>query len=215
MSDPEAETEAHRRPGPFPGSENVSWPNSRICLEWVGSLEERRTQGGSSLAGKTSNSTKEKLVVGWREIAALPDWRIPSILAKIDTGARTSALHVEHLVELDDGRLRFDVVIHEQPGRKVKTVEAQAVRWSKVRPSSGERQVRPVIRTRLRLGDWEREVEVSLVQRRGMLCRMLIGRTAMHGLVVDPKRRYLVSQAPSPTKHPRTPPTMPPHTELS
>ncbi|MEO1369798.1 MAG: RimK/LysX family protein, partial [Acidobacteriota bacterium] len=118
-------------------------------------------------------------------------------LAKIDTGTRTSALHVEHLEVLDDGRLRFDAVVRERPKRHLVQVVAELVRWSRVRPSTGRPQVRPVVRTVLGVGEWTREVEISLVRRRGMLCRMLIGRTAMEGLTVDPTGRYLASEPPT------------------
>lgn len=151
-------------------------------------------------ASKTQKEPSPFQVVGWREMAALPDWGIPHILAKVDTGARTSAVHVETLEELGDDRIRFDVVVREQPKHIVQTVEADVVRWSKVRPSFGDGHVRPVVRTRLQLGPWERVVEIGLVRRSGMLCRMLIGREAMQGLLVDPHRRYALTDSPTTLK---------------
>ncbi len=56
----------------------------------------------------------------------------------------------------------------------------------KGRPSAGRTQRRPVVRTLVKIGDWEREIELSLVCREGMLCRMLLGRRALDGLLVDP-----------------------------
>lgn len=137
-----------------------------------------------------------KTIVGWREHVALPDWGIDHIQAKVDTGARTSAVHVSNIEELEGGMLRFEVVIHEKPEIESVMVEAPAVRLSKVRPSSGKLQQRPVVRTTLLIGDVEREIELSLVSRKGMLCRMLLGRQAMEGILVDPFERYLVSEKP-------------------
>jgi len=132
------------------------------------------------------------IVVGWREFIDLPEWGIRSVRAKIDTGARTSAIHVAHLEDLGDGRVRFEVVARERPERRTHWVEAEVVRESVVKPSSGERQARPVVRTRIRIGDREHDAELSLVCREGMLCRMLVGRTALEGtFIVDPGRTHV------------------------
>lgn len=129
-------------------------------------------------------------VIGWREYVALPDWGIPAIKAKIDTGARTSALHVENIRRLPGDRVRFDAVLsHRRPERRV-PVTADIVRMSRVRPSTGHVQERFVVATRVRLGRRVRRIELSLVCRANMLCRMLIGRTALDGFVIDPTRDY-------------------------
>jgi len=146
-------------------------------------------------------TTDNKTTVGWRERVALPEWGIPRLRAKIDTGARTSAIHVAQIEELDNGHIRFEVVIRERPEHKTVWVDAvPVVRESTVKPSSGKRQQRPVVSTTMVLGGVEREVELSLVCRKGMLCRMLVGRTALDGaFVVDPSGKYLTSK-PNKTK---------------
>ncbi|MEZ6242710.1 MAG: RimK/LysX family protein [Phycisphaerales bacterium] len=125
-------------------------------------------------------------VIGWREWVAMPEWGIGRVRAKVDTGARTSAIHVSKIERLEGGRLRFEVVTREKPHRRVVTVEGDHVRDARVRPSSGELQPRPVVRTLVRIGGWEREIEMGLVCREGMLCRMLLGRRAVKGLMVNP-----------------------------
>jgi len=146
--------------------------------------------------------TKEPVVVGWREYVALPDWGIPRLKAKIDTGARTSAIHVGALEELPDGRVRFEVVVRESPKLRTTLVEATPVRRTTIKPSSGVRQQRLVFRTRMEIGPITREIELSLVSRKGMLCRMLVGRRALPAYVlVSPVRKYLHSDAPG--KRPR------------
>ena len=136
-----------------------------------------------------------KAVVGWREYVALPDWGIDRVKVKVDTGARTSAIHVAEFDELADGTARFEVVVSETPTLRTILVEAPLVREAVVKPSSGKRQRRPVVKTMMRLGGVEKEIEITLVSRKGMLCRMLLGRTALEGdFVVDPSRKYLLSQ---------------------
>ena len=133
-------------------------------------------------------------IIGWRERVDLPEWGIKRIKTKIDTGARTSAVDVSEIQELGDGRIRFKVVARVRPKRKVKWVVASPVRVSTVKPSHGEAQTRYVCETALRVGVHEHRIEISLVCRKGMLCRMLLGRTAMAGqFVVDPEKRYLMT----------------------
>lgn len=134
------------------------------------------------------------LVIGWREYIDLPEWGVTRMRAKIDTGARTSAIHVEDIEELPDGRMRFDVIVSEKPLKTV-TVEARPVRRSTVKPSSGQRQKRYVFRTTIVIGPLEHEIELSLVSRESMLDRILVGRKALPPeVLVNPHRTYRVSR---------------------
>ena len=129
---------------------------------------------------------------GWREWADLPEWGIARVRAKLDTGARTSALHVTDLEELGDGRVSFDVLPRRRSDRRVRVV-TDVVRQTRVRSSNGTSSTRFVVRTRLRLGPVEREIELTLVDRGAMLHRLLVGRSGLAGIVVDPSRRYVLS----------------------
>jgi hypothetical protein len=132
--------------------------------------------------------------IGWREFVALPDWGIPRIKAKADTGARTSALDVVDLDIREDGQVTFHVVVRESPRLKLVEVVAPVIRMASVKPRPGEVEVRPVVRTRMVLGGMERVIEVSLLRREGMLCRMLLGRKALADtFLVDPGSKYLLS----------------------
>ena len=144
----------------------------------------------------------DKITIGWREQVAFPDWGIKRVRAKIDTGARTSAIHVAQIEELDNGHIRFEVVVRERPSRKTIWIDTErVVRESTVKPSSGDLQQRPVVKTRIILGGVERKIELSLVCRAGMLCRMLIGRTALEGaFLVDSSRKYITGKAVKKTK---------------
>jgi len=132
-------------------------------------------------------------VIGWRERVDLPEWGLRRVRAKTDTGARTSAIDVAELEELDDEHIRFKVVYRHDPERVTDWINARQVRKSTVRPSHGESHERHVCLTTIKIGPVEREIEISLVSRRGMLCRMLLGRRSLGGLLVDPSRAYVLT----------------------
>ncbi len=131
-------------------------------------------------------SSNQPVRIGWRERVDLPDWGLRRVRAKIDTGARTSVIDVASLEHIGGDRVRFEVVYREHPRRLTRWIEADAVRMSVVKNTGGEAQERIVCRTRVRMGPVERTIDISLVARPGMLCRMLIGRRALAGFVVDP-----------------------------
>ncbi|MFK7759673.1 MAG: ATP-dependent zinc protease [Phycisphaerales bacterium] len=139
-----------------------------------------------------SSDTPQPIIAGWRERANLPDWRIRNVRAKLDTGAKTSAIDVAQYEFIDDTHVRFEIVYREKPTRKTKWVTAEYLRTSKVKPSSGETQERVVCLTTIELGGQSFKIEVSLVCRKGMLCRMLIGRSALRNrFLVDSAHKYL------------------------
>jgi hypothetical protein len=141
-------------------------------------------------------SPKLKIVVGWRESVALPDWHIPKLRAKIDTGAKTSALDVDQIELLDDNRVRFDVVLSNLHRRRRKWITADIVRSTVVRSSNGSRETRYVVATTLELGGLKRLAEFTLVRREDMLCRMLIGRSALaKHYLVNVARTYITRPA--------------------
>lgn len=133
-------------------------------------------------------------VVGRRERVGLPEWGIRSLIAKVDTGARTSAIHVENVRRLDEGRIHFEIVTDVDDASKNIPVETRVIRDARVKPSSGRAQERPVVETLIQIGAIERRIEITLVSRRHMLCRMLLGRRALEGAaLVDVSRRYVQS----------------------
>jgi hypothetical protein len=136
-------------------------------------------------------------LIGWNELVDLPDWDIEGLRAKIDTGARTSALHVDSLEVLDDDHIAFDVVLHRHKTDRRIRVEAAISRRGRVRASTGHYTTRYFVRTLMRIGPVEREIEVSLVARENMIFRMLIGRTALSGaFLVDPAHRRVLTPKP-------------------
>jgi hypothetical protein len=142
----------------------------------------------------------EKVTIGWREWVALPGLGIDRIKAKVDTGARTSALHGFEIEELGDGevqRVRFRIHPVQKDNSTEIQCEADVVDRRVVRDSGGHQELRWVIRTDIRIGDQTWPAEFTLTSRDDMLFRMLLGRTAMKGrAVVDPARSYLMGKHP-------------------
>jgi len=138
--------------------------------------------------------------IGWSEYVDLPQWEITGLRAKVDTGARTSALHVENVEMLPHGRVRFEVVLHRRKRDRRVSVATRIHRRGRVRSSSGHYDTRIFVKTALRIGAVEREVELSLVDREKMLFRMLLGRTALAGaFLVDVTHDRLLGRTPRST----------------
>ncbi|MEM7481773.1 MAG: RimK/LysX family protein [Acidobacteriota bacterium] len=132
--------------------------------------------------------------IGWLERVALPLWGIPGIRAKSDTGARSSAIDVANLVELPGGRVSFEVILDRRTPEDHRVVEASIVRKARVRSSNGQAHDRLFVRTEMEIGSHRVEVELGLVRRPKLVCRMLLGRRALEGhFLVDAGRSYLIS----------------------
>lgn len=140
----------------------------------------------------TQRRTETPVLIGWNEYVDLPEWGVSKLRAKVDTGARTSALHVENLRELASGRAAFDVVLDRRKSHRRVHVIARIRRRAKVRSSTGHYETRIFVATRLRLGPVERDIEVSLVSREQMIFRMLLGREALGPpFLIDAHRRAI------------------------
>lgn len=139
----------------------------------------------------------ELTTIGWRERISLPDFGLSRIRAKIDTGAQTSSLHASRprFTQQDDGEwITFELYPRRRSRKDSVHVSAKVVdrRW--VRSSNGQREFRPVISTKLELGDEEWEVEFTLTNRDKMSYRMILGRSALRGrFIVDSGLSYLLS----------------------
>jgi hypothetical protein len=138
---------------------------------------------------------QNKTIIGWREWLALPDLGIRAIKAKIDTGARSSALHTVGLEPLEkNGILKVKFGVHPLQRRKDIEVNcvADVVDRRRVTSSDGQSERRYVIRTTVAIGELEWQIELTLTDRKSMRFRMLLGRAAISDfLLVDPAKAYL------------------------
>lgn len=150
---------------------------------------------------KTANSAAKKkqrtitipdTVIGRVERVDLPEWKVAGLKAKVDTGARTSSIHVEELRVLTRKRVRFAVVLQDGDRR---WVEAPISRVGRVRSSNGHMESRYFVVTELKLGPITKDVEVSLTARSDMTYRMLLGRLALDGdFIVDVSHRFIANR---------------------
>jgi ribosomal protein S6--L-glutamate ligase len=143
----------------------------------------------------TADPPAAPFILGWEEWVALPELGLPAIKVKVDTGARTSALHA-YAVELIGPprarKVRFGV--HPLQRRRDVAIEctARLIDRREVRSSSGEREQRWVIETDIAIGGRQWPIEITLANRNMMTYRMLLGRQAIQeGMLVDPSASFL------------------------
>lgn len=148
----------------------------------------------------TGSEDSEQLALGWREWVTLPEWDIAYMKAKIDSGARTSALHavnVEWFVKGDQPWVRFVTFPWQDSTDDELAIEAQVIATREIKSSSAEVELRPVVNALLMLAGVQRQIEVTLTDRTEMRFRMLIGREALReNYVIDTGSSYVAGRPP-------------------
>ena len=141
---------------------------------------------------------QNKVILGSEEWCSFPDLNIPTIKARVDSGAKTSALHAINIapfIKNDSNWVKFDINPIQNNNKTVIHCEAPLVDNRIAKSSSGYREQRYVIQTLLKIGDDTWNIEMTLTNRDSMGFRMLLGREAMSGRVlVDPEQKYLLGQ---------------------
>lgn len=150
---------------------------------------------------KTARKTRSPrsprpVVVGWKEYVDFPDWDLKNIKAKIDTGARTSAVHVEEYALYDEAGKRTMAELHlaldRRRPRRLTVVRTPILRMVLVKDSGGHVQCRPLVATRLLLGGVRKMVLFTVTNRSSMLFRVLLGRRALSSrFIVDVSKKYV------------------------
>jgi ribosomal protein S6--L-glutamate ligase len=139
-----------------------------------------------------------KIILGSEEWCSFPELGIPAIKARVDSGAKTSALHAINISPyIKDGEnwVKFDINPIQNNLKTVIHCEARLVDKRIVKSSSGFREQRFVIQTNLAIGESIWPIEMTLTNRDSMGFRMLLGREAMSGrILVDPEQKYLLGQ---------------------
>lgn len=134
-------------------------------------------------------------IVGWREYVSLPRLKLINLKAKVDTGARTSALHAFALEEFHQSgqrKIRFAIHPLHRDNKKIIWCTSSILDRRRVSDSGGHRELRYVIVTDIVIGSQRFPIEVTLTNRDNMLFRMLIGRQALKNkFLVNPTKSYL------------------------
>lgn len=191
-------------------------PGGRLILHWAhgtsptgassptvnGLRHPPSTPSGLSTMPKSEKTQPRKrrsrqppTVIGWREWVTLPEMAPIPVKAKVDTGARTSALHAFGLRVIDGGDTQmasFELHPAQRSAADAVRIECPITALRKVRSSNGKVETRPVIRTPVTLGGQSWTIEVTLTSRDAMGFRMLLGRSALRRrFIVDPGRSFL------------------------
>lgn len=153
------------------------------------------------ISEKTPNIMKPKKkypIIGWREWVALPKLSIPKIKAKIDTGARTSALHAFALKPFEENgqkKIHFDIHPLQHNTAEVIRCTADVVDRRSVTDSGGHEEERYVIETLITIAGQTWSIEITLTERENMLFRMLLGRSALRKrFIVNPARSFVTTR---------------------
>ncbi len=134
---------------------------------------------------------KDLVAIGWREWVSFPELGIETIKAKIDTGARTSALHASNIrISKRTNEVTFTIHPAQRHRNPVINATAELVEERLIKSSNGETTQRPVIKTKLKIGKKSYFIELTLLNRDLMGFRLLLGRCAL-------KKRFLVDSGES------------------
>lgn len=148
----------------------------------------------------TMGQEQTKAIIGWRETISLPDLKLVDVLAKIDTGARTTALHATGIKELMVNEAPWvEFYPNHQTLGNTHPVVAPVLHRRDITNTSGVPETRLVIATLLCIGDRKCRIEVSLTNRSGMKFPVILGRSAIRqlGLNVNPSRSWLQTNKPA------------------
>ena len=142
--------------------------------------------------------SQNKVILGSEEWCSFPELGIPTIKARVDSGAKTSALHAVNIapfIKNETNWVKFDINPIQNNQKTVIHCEAPLIDKRIVKSSSGFREQRYVIQTTIEIGDSKWAIEMTLTNRDSMGFRMLLGREAMSGrILVDPEQQYLLGQ---------------------
>jgi hypothetical protein len=130
-------------------------------------------------------------LIGWRERVRLPELALGTLIAKVDTGARSAALHAEEIV-IHGNRVRFVVPVNGKNHHH----DLPLAGHRRVKNSSGRTESRAVIETAIAIGDEQWQAEVTLTNRRDMGVPMLMGRATIRGrYAVHPGKAFILSRS--------------------
>jgi len=135
----------------------------------------------------------EQQFIGWREFVTLPKLNLSDIKAKIDTGAKTSAIHAEEIEFITLRSKKYVKFIFVSENGKRHRLKAPFIEERRIKSSTGQETIRPIIKVKMQLGQLEYEIELSLINRDLMGFKMLIGRDALKNkFLINPSKSFLL-----------------------
>lgn len=145
----------------------------------------------------------EKITVGCLEECCLPDLSVDNLLVRIDTGAKTSALHVDNVqrfTKQNKPYVRFELHPNVYNIDELVQCELPLIDIRRIKSSNGDVDERYIVQTQFMLAGQQWPIEVSLSNREDMNYLMLLGRQGMSGRVlVDPSETFIASTQSSET----------------
>jgi hypothetical protein len=132
-----------------------------------------------------------KSTIGWKEYVSFPSWGLKNIRAKMDTGAHGSALDVTMLQKLPNNKVRFKIALAPNHQRSSKEITCKIAQEKKVKSSNGKVQLRITVKTKLLIESKLQTITISLVNRKTMRRRVLIGRKHLSHFLINPCKTYL------------------------
>ncbi len=162
-------------------------------------LKRGSARNNPSCSGRMAPRTRKNIIeIGWRERVFLPDFGVPGIKTKIDTGATMSAIHAfrPRYSKRDDGEwVSFEIHPHRRTREDAERVSAKVDTYRYIRSSNGKRELRPVIKVKMSLAGKTWTAEMTLTNRSQMSYRMILGRQAMRNrFMVDPGKSYVFGE---------------------
>jgi hypothetical protein len=131
--------------------------------------------------------------VGWKEIVSLPKFKLNDLRAKIDTGAKTSALHADKIEFITMHGLRYVRFTFIDDDGFENVVKTPLIEERTIKSSNGDKTLRPVVKTEIKMGNEKFDIEVTLINRDLMGFKMLIGREALNGrFLINPSKHHML-----------------------
>ncbi len=131
--------------------------------------------------------------VGWREEVSLPLFKLKNLKAKIDTGAKTSALHADNIEFITVKGKKYVKFLFTAEDGEQQTIKSPFIEERSIKSSNGDKTIRPVVMTEIKMGKERFKIEVTLINRGMMGFKMLIGREALIGrFLINPAKHNLL-----------------------
>ncbi len=135
---------------------------------------------------------REKKVVGWKEQVALPDLKIKSVIAKIDTGANLATIDADDIKFVTRKDVKYVKFTVKKRNNTVRKTSAPLAGFKRIRSSNGDVERRPYIKTDILMDGITKNIELTLTDRGPMDYTMLIGRKALgRRWIVNPSISFM------------------------